>query len=436
MQNSKNIIIGAGISGLSCGYALRDCIVVEEKPFIGGLSATMEHGEYRFDLGGHRFFTQNPEIDSFFTALLKDEILTVERKSKIYRRGKFLHYPLRISVVFKLSPFDITLSLLTYLYRKINPLQESSFERKTINNFGDHLYKLFFRDYTQKVWGLSCKEISPELTDARLQKISLLRVIKHALLKDNAIKSFTDTFLYPQKGIGVLPRALSSGLKIDCNSKVTEIICSPDRIKKVIVNNSQELSCQNLISTMPLTELVTLLNPPAEVKTAASNLKFRSLICVFLVLSKEFFSDNHWIYFPEAQVFGRLHEPKNWSHCMAPQMTTGICLEIFCNKEDGIWNKADAVIVDQVANDLSLIQKQEIKDYRVVKIEYAYPIYDINYRHNVGVVKNYTSAFKNLFLLGRTGAFEYINIDSCIDNGLKLGNSLRNTFASNIYCAE
>ncbi len=424
MGQQKDIIIGAGISGLACGYTLRDALVLEKEPFIGGLCRTVRVDGFRFDLGGHRFFTHHQHIDAFVRELLQETLLSVNRKSKIYRNNRFIDYPLKISVVFQLSPWNILWALCTYLFRKFSPRQEISFKDKAINRFGDHLYSLFFRDYTEKVWGIPCVSIDKSLVGIRLQNISLLRVVRDIFKKDTKNKTLADTFVYPQHGIVQLAEALARGLDIRVNSEVTSLTCSENKIERVIVNHQDAYGCRNLISTMPLPQLVKFLNPPEEVATASRELKYRSLVLVFLILNRKKYTDNHWIYFPENQIFGRLHEPKNWSSDMSPQEKTGICMELFCDKDDEVWRMSDIDIAHQVIRDLPLLERFEMEDHFVERVEYAYPVYDLQHRKNLHTVKDYLARYKNLFLLGRTGAFRYDNIDVCLEEGLAMGEVL------------
>ena len=425
MKTPKNIIIGAGISGLSCAAEIKDCIVFEKEPSVGGLSRTFKFKGLSFDIGGHRFISHNSETEKLFKNIVGDTVLKVKRKSRIYRKGRFINYPLEISIIFDFNPLENCWAVITYLYRKVKPLKGSSFMHKATNRFGDYLYNEFFRDYTQKVWGLDCKDISEELVNTRLQNVSLMRVLKYALFKKGMVKSFASSFLYPAQGIAVLPNSLSRGLDIRLNSNVTGLLCSGKRIEKIVINNSQEYPCGRVVSTMPITELIKLLNAPVRVRDAAASLKYRDLICVFLRLKKRYFSESHWIYFPGRQIFGRLHEPKNWSHKMADDEQTGICLEIFCNRHDDIWKAKDEKIASEVIEDLPLLDESEVEDFCVLRITDAYPVFGLGYRQNLESVRQFLSSYENLFILGRTGSFKYSNMDACLEEGRSLGKLLK-----------
>jgi protoporphyrinogen oxidase len=331
-----------------------------------------------------------------------------------------------MSVVFYLSPFDIFSAFLTYLRRQLSPLPEISFEEATINRFGEKLYKLFFKSYSEKVWGLKCKALSRELAEARLQDVSLKKVIVHALSNAHkGVQSFTDIFSYPKRGIGEIAARLSQGLDIRFNSEVTGFIYSNNRIRRVLINDLYELECSHAISTMPITYLASLLSPPEAIQMFLKEVRYRSLICVFLVLKRRRYTDSHWIYFSENQIFGRLHEPKNWSSSLAPEDKTGICLEIFCDSGSDIWKMTDAEIAHQAIRDLPLLEKFEVDEHCVERVEYAYPIYDLKYEEKLDAIKEFLSSYENLFIVGRTGAFKYISMDTCVEDGLRLGNFLK-----------
>jgi len=421
----KNIILGAGITGLSAAYMLKDVVVYEKDAEIGGLAKTIRFDGFSFDLGGHRFFTGKEKIANFVKELMGDELLEVNRVSKIYKDGRFLDYPLSATVLLSNNPFRLLKILISYLIRKKKPLEEYSFREYIINHFGDELYSYYFQGYTEKILGISCGRISKEWANARIPNLSLKRVIKHALFKNEAVKSFTDKFLYPRKGIGTICAKLAQGLNIELDSEVTGLNYSKDAITSVIVNG-REIECKNLISTIPLTSLIKMLKPPKSVTDAAERLSWRDLICIFLVVGRKKATSAHWIYFPGEEVFGRLHEPKNWSPLMAPVEKTGICLEIFCNKGDDFWKSSDEALIGMVKKSLVLFKDDEIEDYVIKRIENAYPIYRVDFQKNVSMIMDYLARYKNLYLAGRTGTFKYLNMDDCIEEGMKVSLAINN----------
>jgi protoporphyrinogen oxidase len=420
----KNVIIGAGLSGLSCGHFLRDAAILESDISIGGLAKTLHFENFAFDLGGHRFLTGKPRIDKFIKDLLGDELAEVERKSKIFKNNRFFDYPISPNIVFQMNSLRLLLAAITYLFRKIKPLKSRSFREKIINKFGDEVYRYYFKDYTKKVWGVPCCQISPDWVSTRIGSMSLYDVISYSFIKKYNLKSLADKFLYPRSGIGVIAERLASGLNIELNAKVTGMSFSQNCIKSVIVNNKKEIECKAVISTMPITGLASMLDPPADVRRAISGLKYRDLICVFLTIDKENYSDNHWIYFPGKEIFGRIHEPKKWSKYLAPDGRTGICVEIFTHRDEPLWQKDDLEIAHAVIKDLPFAKGIEIQDHIVERVKNAYPLYRIDYGKNLWIIKDFLSRYKNLYTIGRTGNFNYLNMDDCIEEGLSLAEVL------------
>jgi len=438
MSYPKNIIIGAGLSGLACAHTLKDCLVLEKEATWGGLCRTVTYNGLRFDLGGHRLFTSNSSVETFFQNMLGGQGVTVERRSKIFWKRKYIDYPLKKSVVLQLNPWQAGLCLLTFLMRKIIPLPERSFRERATNRFGDELYALFLKNYTQKVWGLSCDSISSELVDIRLQDISLLRAIRFAFIRDLRIRSFADKFFYPRLGIVQLIDRLAAGVPVRLQATVTGLAISGNKIKRVQVNHDEWLDCDQIVSTMPLSILAKLCPAPPEIQTCAQRLRYRSIIFVFLILNKKQYSPEHWIYFPGQEIFGRMHEPKNWSYDMADRDRTGLCCEIFCSPGDRVWSLSDAEIAHQTIRDLPALNRFDIVDHAVLREQFAYPIYTIDYQRDRLNVARYFSQFKNLHLLGRTGSFQYINMDGCLEAGLALGNklSLQKSSTREISCCS
>ncbi|HNX81370.1 MAG TPA: FAD-dependent oxidoreductase [Candidatus Omnitrophota bacterium] len=436
-MQKKHIIIGGGLSGLSCASVLGDdCIVLEQDYCVGGLAKTVLFRDFSFDLGGHRFFAPVPRLQEFFRGILGDSVREVKRRSRIFRNNQFIEYPLNPSVIKQLPCTDTVRALATYCMRNFFPLPGRSFEDAAKNRFGDRLYELFFKEYTAKVWGIPCSGLSTEFFDARLASVSLRKAILHAFSFRQDLCSFTDTFLYPACGIGEFSRRLGMGRDVRLQQKVTGFVHTASRIEKVITNNHEEIPCVGVVSTMPVPHLVEALHAPLHVQQAVRRLRYRSLVCVFLVLNRRMYTPDHWIYFPGKQIFGRLHEPKNWSSNMAPADKTGICVEIFCDQLDAIWNMDDSRIAHEVISEVPLLNRFEVVAHMVKRVAYAYPVYTIGYRKDLDMVRSFVSSFRNLFLVGRTGNFQYINMDACIDEGMRLGARLKSAHTAVNACPK
>lgn len=421
-----NLIIGAGITGLSTAAHMKDCCVIEQHAEIGGLARTVAHGGFRFDLGGHRFFSADPGMDRYFRALLADELVTVERRSKIYRNGRAIDYPLSTALVFQENPLILAHHLLAYIFRKIharNPVR--SFDDHVINNLGDAIYASYFRDYSRKVWGVPCEELSVTLAQQRIQDVSLSRAVWNVFTKRRFIKSFIDRFVYPRTGICRLCAALATGVDVRTNSRVTSLVHQNGLISSAVLASGEQVICQTLTSTIPLTELALMLDPPENVRAAIGKLKYRDLIVVFLAYRREQLTPWHWIYAPGSEIFGRIHEPKNWSAAMAPDGQTGVCLEICCERGDELWRMDDAQLIERCTRDLVFHDAATFMSGTVKRVTDAYPIFYRDYGANLRVVTDFLSGFTNLFVAGRTGAYRYLNMDDCLKEGIDAAERVR-----------
>jgi protoporphyrinogen oxidase len=444
------IILGGGLSGLSAGYYLsllnKDLIVFEESNQVGGLAKTIEYGGFRFDLGGHRFFTTNKEIEKLVKDLLGDELLIVFRRSKIYLKGKYFDYPLNPkNIIDGLGVKEVLKAFFDFLYEKckINRnIEAVSLEDWVISRFGKGLYELFFKEYSEKVWGIPCNRISAEWISQRIQGLSWKSLIKSALFKhsDN-IPTLIDKFLYPSHGIGRIADKLAAniikaGNKINLNCKVEKIFWEGDRIKGVYVKEGEVyyyVEGEMFISTIPITSLIKSLfpKPPDDILKISSYLKYRHLFLVVIFLNKPKATNYTWCYFPEKEIpFGRIHEPTNWSINMAPEKKTLIVAEYFCNEEDEIWQLSEGQLIENTIlylEKVGIIKRIEILDGKVIRVPMAYPFFDIDYKKYYSKIIDYLSRFKNLFLAGRTGMFKYYNMDKAIESGIQAAkNSLIN----------
>jgi protoporphyrinogen oxidase len=448
MRSETNcLILGGGLAGLAAGWALtqagRRVQVLEGAEAVGGLARTVARDGFRFDLGGHRFFTRDARIDEFVRELLGDELVAVPRASRIYLNGKWIEYPLRpLGALFGLGPHTSARILLGYalasVARRLRPAPLVSLEDWVVAQFGRPLFELYFRDYSEKVWGVGCRDISAEWMAQRVQGLSLGAAIRHAFSKRGAeLPTLVGRFLYPRLGIGSIAERLRAAIErsspISTGTRVVRLRHDGRRIESVTVrrgDEEHELRGEAFLSTIPLTQLIQALSPhaPLEVRAAAARLRYRDLVIVTVMLERERATNQTWIYFPGKDIpFGRLHEPTNWSAAMAPPGRTLLVTERFCFRGDAAWNAADAELIETTVHHLEklgFIRRQEVCDGMVVRIPAAYPLFEVGYQERSQTLCDYLERFDNLQLAGRGGLFRYYNMDQAIASGLAAAEAL------------
>ncbi|GFO60934.1 hypothetical protein GMST_32590 [Geomonas silvestris] len=431
------LVIGAGPAGLTAAYELArrgvPVLVVEADAVVGGLARTVEYRGFRFDIGGHRFFTKVPAVAELWRELLGADFLSRPRLSRIYYHGRFFAYPLKpLDTLGNLGLWESLRILASYLWRKLFPIRpEESFEDWVSNRFGRRLYETFFRAYTEKVWGISCRELSAQWAAQRIRGLS----VRTALLnmfpgissgKGSALKTLTERFDYPRLGPGMMWEALAEasralGGKLQLESRVTRIFHDGRRVQAVEVAQGgrlMRLSAPRVIATLPLKELVLALSPepPPEVLAAAGRLRYRDFLMVALIVENpEIFPDN-WIYIHDDSVrVGRIQNFKNWSPDLVPNARQScLGLEYFCFEGDELWSLPDGVLIDLARRELAAIGLAEpelVVEGRVVRMPKAYPMYDAGSLEALGVLQEYLERFENLQPVGRNGMHKYNNMD-------------------------
>jgi protoporphyrinogen oxidase len=436
------VIMGAGPAGLTAAWELMKhdvpLKVLEKDPrYVGGLARTVEHKGYRFDIGGHRFFSKNEEIEATWTEILGDELLARGRLSRIFYRGRFFAYPLKaFNALWNLGPIETVRCLASYAYARLRPVPNPrSLEDWVRNQFGWRLYSIFFKTYTEKVWGISTKELSADWAAQRIKSLDLWVAIRGALLpsrrpskRGEIVTTLIDKFRYPRLGPGQMwERAAAalaeSGQPVLLGRTLLGIEHSGGRVRSVITRDESgaviEHKGSHFISSIPIRELVGLLDPaaPDEVRQAANALSYRDFITVALMIDQaDVFPDN-WIYIHDPSVkVGRIQNFKNWSPDMVPdQSKTCLGLEYFCFEGDGLWTMADHDLVDLAAGELAhlgICSRDKVFDGVVVRQQKAYPVYDDVYQDRVAVIRDYVDArLPNLHLVGRNGMHKYNNQD-------------------------
>jgi len=448
-MNKEVLILGAGPAGMAAAFELyrarKSFIVIEKDETVGGLARTLQYGEFRTDIGPHRFFSQNQYLYDFIEDLLSKHWIKVNRLTRFYINGRFFLYPVELkNALLNVGVYKAFKMLFDYLSERAKKIfvkqKPVSFEEQVVSDFGRALAELNMLNYTEKIWGLSCSEISPDWSRQRIKGLSLKEVIKKAVIRSKeSPKTLIDQFYYPDLGTGLIYEKIKKkilselGNVISLNSYPVKIIHNDAKIMEVVVNiegYNRIVKPKYVISSIPVTEFVNLLEPktPKEVLETAKNLKFRSHVSLFVTLNKPSVFPDQWIYFPDKEIpFGRIMEPKNFSKKMSPANKTSLLVEFFCWENDKIWNASKEELFElsiKWLEKLGFVRRKEVIDYFVHKEKYAYPVYDLKYKENLSKVKNYLNQFRNLLLIGRAGCFRYNNQDHALEMGILAARSI------------
>lgn len=451
----QTLIIGAGPAGLTAAYELtkagRSVAIIERDPvYVGGISRTVVYKGYRFDIGGHRFFSKSAEIETLWTELMGDDLLERPRSSRIYYKRKLFDYPLRaMDALIKLGLFEALRCVISYAKAQLDPtVPAKNFEQWVVNNFGRRLFQIFFKTYTEKVWGMDCSEISADWAAQRIKGLNLYQAILSSFgfgrQKNNGepgdksavIKTLINSFRYPRLGPGQMwerarDRIVEKGGTVLMGSTITSLSQHAETGQWVAIvtdqsGREQKITADHVVSTAAMNELVGLLGADSDpaVKQATEGLKYRDFLIVGLIArGKERFADN-WIYIhdPDVQV-GRIQNFKSWSPDMVPEPDTACYgMEYFCFEGDGLWSAHDEDLVmlarTEIAR-LGLVPFEAVIDGSVVRQKKAYPVYDETYQFHVDTIREALSErFSNLHLCGRNGMHKYNNQDHAMMTGL------------------
>ena len=439
MKHYSVAIVGAGPAGLTAAYELVKQgiipVVLEKGDKVGGIARTETYKGYRFDIGGHRFYTKVEAVQQLWQEVLGNEFIKVPRLSRIFYRGKFFNYPISaFNTLFNLGIIESTLIMLSYLKVRIWPLrEEKTFEQWVINRFGERLYKTFFKTYTEKVWGIPCSEIQADWAAQRIKGLSLTTAIINALFGSNDTKTLIKEFDYPALGPGMMWEKFAEAVenkdgKVYLDSKVISFEREGNKIKSITAEQNGELvqySADNFITSMPISALVARMKPqpPEEVLHAARSLKYRDFLIVALIVARKDLFPDSWIYIhsPEVKV-GRIQNFKNWSAALVPDASKScLGMEYFCSVGDEIWEMSDAELVELATRELvglGLATTAEVEDGVVIRQPKAYPVYDAEYRGHLRVLEGFLKGIDNLQTIGRNGMHRYNNQDHSMLTGI------------------
>jgi protoporphyrinogen oxidase len=452
LEKKKVAIIGAGPAGITAAYELskkgHTVEVFEASAHVGGLSKTIDLWDQRVDLGPHRFFSNDTKVNKVWLEVVGNDYRMVDRLTRIYYKKKFYYYPLKpFDALKKLGIGTAFLCVMSYMKERVFPVKkDGSFETWVIGRFGYRLYSIFFKTYSEKLWGISCKELDEDFAAQRIKKLSLFKAVWNAMFSGGKTKHKTlvDQFAYPLDGTGMVYERMKdhiekNGGQVHLNTPVKKVNCTNSLVNSLVLENGETKTYDHVVSSMPITLLVNNMDEvPNEVIEANAQLKFRNTILVYLkVEGKDVFPDN-WLYVHASDLqMGRITNFCNW----VPEINNGqdatiVVLEYWAYNEDEIWKAEDDELIKLGKEELiktGLVGNLEISDGYVVKIPKCYPVYGRGYKEPLKVVENHLSSIDGLSVIGRYGAFKYNNQDHSILMGVLAAENIADGANNNLW---
>lgn len=437
-------IIGAGPAGLTAAYLLTKrgyrVVVIEKDPnYVGGISRTVTHNGFRFDIGGHRFFSKSREVVTLWNEILPEGFIERPRMSRIYYEGKFYSYPLRaFEALWNLGLLRSALCLASFAKAQLRPIRRvASLRDWMVNRFGERLYGIFFKTYTEKVWGMPCEEISPDWAAQRIQGLSLGKAVIDGLKRSLRLnrrpndgmenKSLLECFLYPRLGPGMMWEAacrhvLEGGNRVMMGHALRALAWDAGPQQWHVQAETQDGTCttivaRHVISSAPMRELAGCLRPPPLTLNHALDLKYRDFLTVALMIKSEDLFPDNWIYIHDSNVkVGRIQNFRSWSPDMVPDSSMAcVGLEYFCFESDDLFNSTDEALIALATREMALLglcSPGQVMGGAVVRQPKAYPVYDETYADNVRQVREELEGkYPTLHVVGRNGMHRYNNQD-------------------------
>ena len=441
------VIIGAGPAGLTAAYELRDSnkkvLVLDKKNQVGGLAETKVFGKYRYDIGPHRFFTKNKEVYDLFLEVLGDDAVEVNRKTRILFKNSYFDYPLTpVNALFGLGVIESILTGFSYIFARFKSYLKFSkinnFEDWVVDKFGRKLFDNFFKNYTEKVWGIDCSEIGSDWAAQRIKGLSLSTAIRFALFPNSKKrpKTLVDKFYYPKLGAGMLWEKFEDSIskneiEVRKESKVSSVELKDNVFNLTVENSNAALStikAKNIFFSNPLLEFINIYKTdiPSEVVSAASSLNYRNHISVHVTIDKKLFDDN-WIYIHSPDLkMARIADFTNFSEFMSNENTYPLTLEYFCFENDELWTTDNKNLIEFALSELKTIFEEEfnIVHSAVTRNPKAYPVIKTGYEEHIKIIKNWLETLPNITAIGRSGMFKYNNQDHAMATGLYAARTL------------
>ncbi len=450
-QTKRVAVIGAGPAGITCAYQLAkqgvEVHLYEAAPQVGGLAKTLDLWGQKVDLGPHRFFSDDTRVNKLWLEVAGRDYRMVDRLTRIYYKNNFYYYPVKaFDALSKLGLFTSAVCVLSYFKEKLIPTkQDGTFESWVTNRFGKRLYEIFFKTYTEKLWGIKCNELDADFAAQRIKKFSLGEAMKSALgIGGTKHKTLVDQFAYPTGGTGMIYERMekfvnANGGKVLCNTPVKRVLKEGDTATGIELMTGEVVNYDHVVSTMPFTIMVKQLpGIPQNIVDFANKLSFRNTILVYLHINgKDLFPDN-WLYVHSADVeTGRISNFRNYvPEINMGKETTIVAMEYWCYDEDAMWSMSEAELIELGKKELiktGLNNGAPIMEGHVYKIPRCYPVYSNNYKDVLKPIENYLSSINGLSVIGRYGAFKYNNQDHSILMGLLAADNIVTNAGHNLW---
>ncbi len=451
MEIIDTFVVGAGPAGLTTAYTLakagRDVLVIERDPvYVGGISRTVNYKGFLFDIGGHRFFSKSKEVIALWNEILPDDFIDRPRLSRIFYKNKFYAYPLRaFEALRNLGLWQSSMCMASFAYAQAFPIETpKTFHQWVRNQFGERLFSIFFKTYTEKVWGMSCDEISVDWAAQRIKGLNLWAAISDGLRRSlgakrkpqgpTAAKTLIESFRYPRRGPGMMWEAAAAKIKafggeIRLDRKLSTLVW--DEAKKLWTIEVEQgdgaretYTARHVVSSAPIRDLMSALSPTPLSLLHARALKYRDFLTVVLIGRSQKTIPDNWVYIHDPDVkVGRVQNFRSWSPDMIPDsVSTCLGLEYFCFEGDGLWTSSDEELVamaKQEIGHIGLMEPADVVDACVVRQKKAYPVYDEAYAENVAIIRrDLQISFPTLHLVGRNGMHKYNNQDHAMMTGM------------------
>ncbi|MEZ4699557.1 MAG: FAD-dependent oxidoreductase [Rhodothermales bacterium] len=429
-------IIGAGPAGITAAYQLAkkgvSVDVYEAGPAVGGLARTIDLWGQRVDLGPHRFFSTDRRVNALWLEVVGRDYSMVDRLTRIYYGGRFFSYPLRIFNALRLlGPVEAAQCLGSYVQERLSPTeQDGSFEDWVVHQFGRRLFEIFFKSYSEKLWGISCKELDADFASQRIKKLSLAEAIFNAIKqgRGNRHKTLVDRFAYPHLGSGIVYERMAEAItrrggRLFLDRPVRRVVPAGDAVQ-LELESGETAWYDHVVSSMPLTLMVQRLpDVPDAIREHAAALRFRNTTLVYLQVEGDAIFPDNWIYVHDpALQFGRITNFRNWTPQLhGPRGESILALEYWSYDEDALWAASDDDLIALARREIGatgLLGERAVLAGHVVRIRRCYPVYDRDYKRHLRPIEQYLQTIPNVTAIGRYGAFKYNNQDHSILMGI------------------